>query len=1016
MNSKLIFVLALLPLMAIFSTVSAQQTAAYNDPAAKYNKGLMLFEKEHYGPASAAFEEVINNPDASGDIMQVNARYYAAVCALELEHEDGGYKLTNFIRKHPENSLSKRAHFQLGRYQFNNAKYTQALESFRKVEVPELNRDERAEYYYKKGYSQYKAKDAGRAKTSFSKLLNSESKYSAPATYYYAVISYEEGDDDDAAKYFERVKDNRSFRKSVRNYLARIYHRKGDYDSMMELAEPAYQEASGKDKPGLALMIGDAYYQDEKYDEALPYFEFYERTARRSMGREEAYQIGYTYFKQDNYKAAIQNFQNAVGDDDHLSQSAYYHLGYCYLKTDQKKYASNAFASACKLDFDRDISEDALFNYAKLTMEVSNDPYNSAITALEDYIERYPDSDRVDEAYSFLANLYLTTKNYKQALNSVKRIKSKNPALQEAYQKICFYRGIELFNENELDEAITLLKAAALESHDKNIAAEANLWIGEAFYRKNDTWAAIKYYKAFLEAPGAKRLDIYSNAYYNLGYIYFNKKDYGSAITWFAKFINYKGTRDSRLYGDALLRMGDCHFIKKNYSKAITYYNNAIRSGDGKSDYALFQKAITQGASGIYSDKTRTLKELINNQPKSTYADDAKYELAVTYMLLNKNNDAVSWFSRLVNDHPNSRYAVKSLLKTGLIHYNENRNDKAVTALKRVVKDYPGTAESREALNSIRNIYIEQNRVDEYYAYAESLSFADVSVSEQDSVTYVAAENLYMANNCDKAIQAFGSYLDKFPYGSFSVNASYYKAECELKAGRKQEALSDLEYVIKQPTSGFKENSLLQAARLSMEMEEWDKALDYYSQHKEYAGSSDNELEALEGITECSYKLEQWPHAITTAMQMLSNEKIDDSRINRAHYIIAKSYMAMDNLENARIEFNITEKLSDNVLGAESKYMIAYIDFVMSKFTEAENGIFELSDSYGSHDYWVAKGFLLLSDVYLATDNEFQARETLKSIIDNYAGPDLVEIAAQKLAKIESQNAENGEDEAGEPR
>jgi len=64
--------------------------------------------------------------------------------------------------------------------------------------------------------------------------------------------------------------------------------------------------------------------------------------------------------------------------------------------------------------------------------------------------------------------------------------------------------------------------------------------------------------------------------------------------------------------------------------------------------------------------------------------------------------------------------------------------------------------------------------------------------------------------------------------------------------------------------------------------------------------------------------------------------------------------------------------------------------------------IIELSDNYASYDYWVAKGFLLLSDIYLANGNDFQARETLKSIIDNYRGPDLGEIAAQKLSELES--------------
>jgi len=1008
MNRQIFIWLAVMPALFLCATASGQQTAVYDNPQAAFNKGRMLFDREQYGAASEAFHYAVETSNTGDELLVVSAEYYAAVCAMELEHEDAEYKLTEFIRNHGENTLSKRAYFQLGKIQFSNGKYARALESFKNVELPDLDREERTEYFYKKGYSQYKTDDADRARTSLSKVISSKSKYAPYAIYYYAVISYELGDDEDALENFEKIRDNRIFRKSVRTYLAHLYHRAGEYDRMMEVAVPAFEEASGKDKPGLALLIGDAYYQSEQYEDALPYFEFYERSSRRSMGRDEAYQLGYTYFMLENYKAAIPNFQRAVGEEDELSQNAYYHLGYCYLQTDQKKYASNAFSSALGMDFNPDIAEDALFSYAKLSMEVSNDPYNSAISALEDYIAKYPESARVEEAYEYLASLYLSTRNFKEALISVERIKAHSPALKEAYQKICFYRGIELFNSGDYKGAIDLFKKASMEDYDHRIAAESLLWIGEAFYRENNSWGAIKYYKDFLETPGAERVDGYSTAYYNLGYTYFNKEDYNSAINWFGKFVNYRGPKDAKLEGDAMLRLGDCYFIRKSYSEAISYYNRAIRSADAKTDYALYQKAITQGASGLFNDKARTLQELIQRPGRSTYTDDAKYELAVTYMLLNKNRDALTWFNRLVSDHPNSRFTVKAMLKSGLIYYNENNNNEALRVLKQVVDKYAGTPESREALNSIRNIYIDQNRVNEYYAYAEGLSFADVTVSEQDSITYIAAENLYMENKCDDAISAFDAYLERFPYGTFSINASYYKAECELKNGNREDALAALEYVIKQPTSEFTGNSLLQAARLSMMMEEWEKALDYYGRMTEFSELDEYEMEALEGMTDCNFELERWADAITMAMRMLGNDKVDDARINKAHYIMARSYYAMDNLENARVEYGITENLADDLLGAEAKYMVAYIDFVTGKYTEAENGIFELSENYASYDYWVAKGFLLLADIYLATGNEFQARETLKSIVEHYRGPDLGEIAAQKLKELD-ENAEGQE-------
>jgi TolA-binding protein len=58
----------------------------------------------------------------------------------------------------------------------------------------------------------------------------------------------------------------------------------------------------------------------------------------------------------------------------------------------KKNYARNAFKKAYDLGNDPTVTEDALFNYAKLAYELSFDPYNEAIIALRDYMAKYPRS------------------------------------------------------------------------------------------------------------------------------------------------------------------------------------------------------------------------------------------------------------------------------------------------------------------------------------------------------------------------------------------------------------------------------------------------------------------------------------------------------------------------------------------------------------------------------------------------------------------------------------------------
>ena len=55
-----------------------------------------------------------------------------------------------------------------------------------------------------------------------------------------------------------------------------------------------------------------------------------------------------------------------------------------------------------------------------------------------------------------------------------------------------------------------------------------------------------------------------------------------------------------------------------------------------------------------------------------------------------------------------------------------------------------------------------------------------------------------------------------------------------------------------------------------------------------------------------------------------------------------------------------------------------------------------------SHDYWVAKTYILIADNYIGMKDIFQAKSTLQSIIENYEveDDDILNIAKEKLKKL----------------
>lgn len=50
-----------------------------------------------------------------------------------------------------------------------------------------------------------------------------------------------------------------------------------------------------------------------------------------------------------------------------------------------------------------------------------------------------------------------------------------------------------------------------------------------------------------------------------------------------------------------------------------------------------------------------------------------------------------------------------------------------------------------------------------------------------------------------------------------------------------------------------------------------------------------------------------------------------------------------------------------------------------------------------SHDYWVVKTYLLMADCYVELENNFQAKATLESIIDNYEPEDELKQEARDM-------------------
>jgi tetratricopeptide (TPR) repeat protein len=150
------------------------------------------------------------------------------------------------------------------------------------------------------------------------------------------------------------------------------------YDLVIESGEKIIYAAPKEQKNELNKILGDSYFETGNYLSAIKFLENYEGVGGKKT-REDFYRLGYCIYNVKNYSKAINAFENVASSGDELTQNAFYHLADCYLKTGEKKKARTAFEQASKFSYNPSIEEDALFNYAKLSYELSYSPFNETI-------------------------------------------------------------------------------------------------------------------------------------------------------------------------------------------------------------------------------------------------------------------------------------------------------------------------------------------------------------------------------------------------------------------------------------------------------------------------------------------------------------------------------------------------------------------------------------------------------------------------------------------------------------
>jgi tetratricopeptide (TPR) repeat protein len=980
------------------SILSAQKSAIYNQNSKDFDKAISLFNQQQYASAQLVLDKLLST--AISDELRSDCSFYSANCAIRINQPNACVLMERFVYDYPTSRKQNQAYIEMARSYFKQGNYPQALEWFEKVEENNLSYNEQDHYNFQKGYSFFSSKNKKEATKYLNKVANSQ-EYGSQAKYYLGFMAYEGDDYKQANKYFDEVSGEEKYKEKLSYYQADMNFKLGNFQKAIDLGLKAMDKSNAIEKSELNKIIGESYFNLKQYDKSIPYLALY-KGKKGKWNNTDFYQLGYAYYMQKDYENAISQFNKIIGGKDFVAQNAYYHLGQSYLNLDKKQQALNAFKNASEMEFEAAIQEDANLNYAKLSYEIGN-PYQSTPAVLMAFAKKYPTNSNNAEIEKLLIDSYISSRNYKEALILLE--KNKSPENKLAYQKVTFYRGLELFTNGDYQGAATQFDKSLGQQKDAKFTARATFWKGETEYILDDFKNAVLTFKQFQGFAQAKETPEYKNSNYNIAYSYFKLKEYDQAGIFFQNQIDNVKDDKVRL-NDSYLRLADCRFVTSKYTTALEAYNKVIELKSVDADYAYFQKALCNGFIAKNDKKIEELNSFLQLYLRSEYRDDAFFELGNTYVAQNKQDLAIKTFDRLNAEFKNGSFTSKAILRQGLVYYNADKDEQALVKFKKVAADFPKTPEALEAVSTARLIYVDNGKVDEYATWVRTLDFVAVTDAELDNDTYEAAEKQYLQNNTQQAISGFTSYVTKFPNGIHALKANFYLAQSYFSDAQESKSIPSYEYVIAQARSEFTEQSLARLAQIFLKNDDKTKAIAVLTRLENEADFPQNKTFAQANLMKSYYEIKDYSNSVLYADKVLSNPKTDSNVKSDAQIIIARAAIQTGDEVKARAAYVKLQTIAQGELAAEALYYDAYFKNKDGKFEPSNAVVQKLAKNYSSYKFYGAKGLILMAKNFYGLKDSFQATYILDSVIKNFSDfPEIVSEAQTELNTIKTEEA-----------
>ena len=1010
----------------LLSQAHGQDLVADTDPDHFFREGIELMDKQKYSAARETFERYLTVAD--DDLKTIDAEYYIAFSSLRLYNADGEAMLEDFTKKYEYHPKAILAYYELGNFYFRDQKYEKAIQFFEKVDTKNLSREQENTLNFKLGYAYFSDQKFQEALPYFNQIKGGNNAYASAASYYSGYIAYRSQDYSQALTDLKNAEKDADYATIVPYMIANIYYQQQQYDELIAYGENIRKSSTQvKNEADIMLLVGEAYYQREDYQQAAVYLEEY--AGNRIPENGIWYRLAYAQYQAGMPEKAINNFKQIAGQPDTIGQYASYYLGVLYIEQENFPFAATALEKASRQDYDMAIKEQALFNLGKVHYQAGD--HARAIEVLSRFSSAYPGSKFTSEANDLLSEAYLNTRNYDQAIAFIERLPNKSEKVNRAYQKVTYYKGTEEFNNSRFYPSVQLFEKSLQHPYDNDLVVAANFWRGEAYSIGKKYEEAIQAYagvfrnvdERYAQRSAAQGQNaVYTlKAHYGIGYAYYNTKQYPQAQTHFEAYIEQLNDRKGQLYyEDALIRLADCYYVNKLYGQSISLYDRAIRENNPDKAYAYYQKGVIQGIQGKYAEGKASLDVVIERYGESRYYDDAIFQKAQLDFEQGNYQAAVTGFGGLIEKNPESNLIPYTLLRRALANTNLKNYPQATSDYQQILDEFITHEVANSALLGLQQVEaLPDVQSDSFSGYLARYKQAHPDDQNLAGIEFESAKNLYFSQKYDEAIASLQSYVENYPASPNTEEAKYYIAESFYRKEDWEQAKAYYQEIVEAGTSDRLSRATHRIAEIEHQLLDYQAAINYFKKLEKIARNKREQYEAWAGQMEAYYELGKNQPVLLDSTEKYARLIIDRGSVaanasNQAQLYLGKvAYQRGDN-EQAVDNFLKTLNAAKDESGAEAQYLMAEIQYKNEQYKQSIETLYDLNKNFPIYEYWLGMSFLLIADNYIALEENFQAKATLGSLIEKSPLKVIVDQARVKLAALEAQEQQEQEEQRKE--